>query len=304
MSKRLTIHLFVALVLIGFYAASNNALLQQQNTAGQTGRSNSGIWNLPPVALLAVAGEFKGLMADYLTMEAGAQLGTELARKPEGGFRVVKKQYDWPSIHRIFVASQTLDPSFAQTYIVAQGWLPWEPANMVPETQEIVKIAAKNRPWDWQPYHSMGFNAYYFQNRHGEAGKLFLEAAKIPNAPPFLPILGARLAQKGGETETAIVIMKSMLVDKNPEEPGYTDMVDRLHALEGVLVIEQAANSYEKSTGRKPSSLAELTASGTLAAMPPNPYNLDYCMDAAGVIYFDNPDCQSSPPDKSNQQQR
>jgi hypothetical protein len=301
MSRRLTTHLFVALALVCFYAASYNALLQQRSHAGPTERHASGIWNLPPVALLAVAGEFKGLMADYLTMEAGAQLGTELVRKPEGGFRTVKKQYDWPSIHRLFVASQTLDPSFAQTYIVAQGWLPWDPANMVTETQGILQIAARNRPWDWQPYHSMGFNAYYFQNKPGEAGKLFLEAAKVPNAPSFLPILGARLAQKGGETETAIVIMKSMLADKNPEEPGYTDMVDRLHALEGVRVIEQAAKSYEKTLGRKASSLAELTASGQLAVLPPNPYNLAYCMDTTGIIYFDKPDCLAVPPGKDNQ---
>lgn len=296
MSRRLTTHLFVGLALIGFYAASYSALLQQRSEVNQASRSSSGIWNLPPVALLALAGEFKGLMADYLTMEAGAQMGTEMVRKPEGGFRVVKKQYDWPGIHRLFVASQTLDPSFAQTYIVAQGWLPWEPTNMVMETQELVKIAAKNRPWDWQPYHSMGFNAYYFQNRPGEAGKLFLEAAKVANAPSFLTILGARLAQKGGESETAIVIMKSMLADKNPEEPGYTDMVDRLHALEGVRVIEQASIRYEKALGRKPSSLAELTASGLLAALPPNPYKLDYCMDTAGTIYFDKPDCRNPMP--------
>jgi len=301
MSRRLTAQLFVGLTLLCFYAASYNALLQQLSNAGPTERHSSGLWNLPPVALLAIAGEFKGLMADYLTMEVGAQLGTELVRKPEGGFRVVKKQYDWPGIHRIFVASQALDPSFAQTFIVAQGWLPWEPANMVAEAQEILKIAAKNRPWDWQPARAIGFNAYYFLNQPGEAGKLFIEAAKTPNAPPFLSILGARLAQKGGETEAAIVIMKSMLADKDPDEPGYTDMVDRLHALEGVLVIEQAANSYEKARGHKPSSLAELTASGLLAALPPNPYNLDYCMDTAGIIYFDKPDCRDFAPSKSNQ---
>lgn len=300
MSRRLTTNFLIGLALVCFYATSYNALLQQRSTTRPTERHSAGIWHLPPVVLLALAGEFKGVMADYLTMEAGAQLGTELVRKPGGGVQVVKKQYDWPSIHRVFVASQTLDPSFAQTYIVAQGWLPWDAA-MVEETQNILKIAAKNRPWDWQPYHSMGFNAYYFQNKPGEAGKLFLEAAKTPNAPPFLPILGARLAQKGGETQTAIVIMKSMLADKNPEEPGYTDMVDRLHALEGVRVIEQAANRYEKTMGRKASSLSELTASGMLVTLPPNPYNLDYCMDTTGIIYFDKPDCRVSVPGGTSQ---
>ncbi|MHB8987518.1 MAG: tetratricopeptide repeat protein [Desulfobulbia bacterium] len=296
MSNRLITHLFVALTLACFYAASYSALLQQRSEVKQSAPSSSGIWNLPPMPLLAVAGEFKGLMADYLTMEAGAQLGTELVRKPEGGFRTVKKQYDWPNIHRLFVASQILDPSFAQTFTVAQGWLPWTPPGMIAETQNILQIAAKNRPWDWQPYHSMGFNTYYFLNQPGEAGKLFLEAARVQNAPAFLPILGARLAQKGGETETAIVIIKSMLADKNPEEPGYADMVDRLHALEGVRVIEQATTRYEKALGRKPSSLAELTTSGILAALPPNPYNLDYCMDTAGIIYFDKPDCRNPAP--------
>ena len=300
MSRRLTLHFLIGLALICFYAVSYSALLQQHGNAGQSARSSSGIWNLPPVALLALAGEFKGLMADYLTIEAGAQLGTQLIRNPEGGFKVVKKQYDWPSIHRLFVASQTLDPSFAQTYIVAQGWLPWEPVNMVEETQEILKIAAKNRPWDWQPTHAIGFNTYYFLKQPGEAGKIFLEAAKTPNAPSFLTILGARLAQKGGETETAISIMKSMLTDKKSEEPGYTDMLDRLHALEGVLIIEQAVHRFETSMGRKPSSLGEITASGMLTALPPNPYNLEYCMDRGGIIYFDKPNCQNSTPDTSN----
>lgn len=301
MSRKLITNFLITLSLITFYAASYNALLQHRASSQHAPRHQTSVFcSLPPVALLAVAGEFKGLMSDYLTLEAGAQLGAEVIRTPAGGYKIVKKQYDWSAIHQLFVASQVLDPSFAQTYMLAQGWLPWD-ANMLPETQKILRIAANNRPWDWQPLHSMGFNAYYFLNQPGTAGKLFLEAAKTPNAPPFLPILGARLAQKGGETETAIIIMKSMLAGKNPEEPGYTDMVDRLRALEGVRVIERAANSYEKAQGRKPSSLAELTASGLLAALPPNPYNIDYCMDTAGVIYFDRPNCRDAAPGRSSQ---
>jgi len=300
MIRKLVANFLILLLLIGSYTASYSALLQQHDHARETARSSSGSWNLPPVMLLALAGEFKGLMADYLTLEAGAQLGAELVRTPEGGYRTIKKHYNWPLIHQIFVASQILDPSFAQTFIVAQGWLPWD-AKMLPETQDILRIAANNRPWDWQPLHYMGFNAYYFLNQPGPAGKLFLEAAKTPNAPPFLPILGARLAQKGGETETAIAIMQSMLAEKNPEEPGYADMLDRLRALEGVLVIERAANNYEKTMGRKASSLTELTASAQLAALPPNPYNLDYCMDSAGIIYFDRPNCRDSAPGGSSQ---
>lgn len=299
MSMRLTLHCLISLVLVCFYTFSYKTLLQVHNKARQSHHSMVGIWNLPPVALLAIAGEFKGVVADYLTMEAGAQLGTHLIRKPGGGFQVVKKQYDWPSIHRLFVASQTLDPAFAQTYIVMQGSLPWEPANMIAEAQKFLEITAKNRPWDWQPGRSMAFNAYYFLNQSGEAGKIFLEAAKTPKAPSYLAILGARLAQEGGETETAIVLMKSMLVDKNSEEPGFNDMVDRLHALQGVLVIEQAVKEYGAVWGRNPSSLMELVDSEVLEELPINPYNLSYCIDTAGKVYFDNADCLN-PAETSN----
>ena len=287
----------IGLLLVCSYGGSYTLLLQQREDANQIDRFDSGIWNLPPFVLLVVAGEFKGLVADYLTLEAGAQLGTQLVRAPEGGFKVVQRQYNWPSIHRIFVASQILDPSFAQTYIVAQGHLPWEPANMVAEAQEILRIADRNRPWDWQPAQLMGFNSYYFLKQLGEAGKIYLQAAKKPNAPPYFSILGARLAQKGGETESAIFIMKTMLADRNPEEPGYTDMANRLHALEGVLAIEQAAKNYQKNFGHKPLTLEELTHSGILDALPLNSYHLEYCMDSVGNIYFDNPNCRGSVPD-------
>ena len=291
-SRRLTTPILSILTLICFYAASYNSLLLHQKQTNRTRQISSGVWSLPPLALLAVAGEFKGLTADYLTMEIGAQLGTELVRTPEGGFRTVKKQRDWPAIHRLFEASQTLDPSFAQTFNIAQGWLPFAPANMIAETQEILKIASQNRPWDWHPAHFRGFNTYFFFNDLGEAGKIYLEAAKTPNAPPFLSIIGARLAQQGEQTEAAIAMMQSMLIDKTPDDPDYADIFDRFNALKGVLVIKQAVNRYKKDIGQKPISLKELTTTGILASLPPNPYGLKYCMDADNIIYFDKPDCQ------------
>lgn len=293
MSRRLIVHLLLCLGLVGLYATSYNALLHHRTLAGQTDRPSSGLWELPPVMLHVLAGEFKGLMADYLVLEAGAQLGTELVRTPDGRYRVVARPHDWQTIHRLFMASQSLDPAFQHTYMLAEGWLPWD-AKMVAETQVILQTAATHRPWDWRPTHFQGFNTYYFLNQPGAAGKLFLEAAKVPNAPPFLPILGARLAQKGGETKTAIILMKSMLVDKPESDPGYADILDRLHALEGVLVLEEAVARYRATTGKLPADLADLVSSGVLRAFPENPYHLSYCLDQQGVIYFDNPNCRSA----------
>ncbi len=72
-------------------------------------------------------------------------------------------------------------------------------------------------------------------------------------------------------------------------------ILDRLHALEGVRAIELATRQYEEKFGVRPKSLDDIVSRGLLAALPPNPYNLAYCMDKDGIIYFDNPQCQTSP---------
>ena len=285
----------VFLLLLFFYATSYTALLNHRATSVLITQQRIATgWTLPPVVLKALAGEFKGLVADLIVLDVGARLGTELVRDPKGGYRTIKKQYDWDAITRSFFTSQALDPSFQQTYMLAEGWLPWKPPGMLTETQELLKTAARNRPWDWQAIHFVGFNTYYFLNKPGEAGKIFLEAAKTPYAPPFLAILGARLAHEGGEVEAAITLMKSMLANKSTGEQGYADMSDRLHALEGVLVLERASKQYEKKFGKKSASLEELTTAGILGVLPKNPYNMPYCIDTSGVIYFDKPNCRSS----------
>jgi len=292
MKKHTVNHIVIGITLICFYVVTYGSLLQRHtNSEAYKQHHNFGMWNLPPTALLAIVGEFRGIVADYLTLEIGAVLGTKVLRKHGGGFKVVKRFRNWPMINQMFVASQVLDPAFAQTFMVAQGWLPWAPANMVEETQKILETAARSRPWDWRPNHAIGFNTYFFLKNPGEAGRIYLKTAKIPNAPQFLSIIGARLAQENGETKAAIALLKSMLVDQKKHVPGFADMMDRLHALEGVLVIEEAVARYEKNKGSKPISFDELIASGAISSMPKNPYKVKYCIDSSGSIYFDKPHC-------------
>lgn len=287
---RMLRHGMLPLVLAFLYWTSYGTLLDHRLANPGIDAQRNTFWTLPPTVLQAIAGEFKGLMANLMVLEAGAQLGTELARTADGGYRVVSKDRDWPAITRLFTTSQSLDPSFQQTYMLAQGWLPWD-ADLIAETQEILRTAADHRPWDWRPVHFMGFNNYYFLNDPGKAGRIFLEASNIPRAPPFLAILGSRLAQKGGQTEAAVGLMKTMLAGKDESDPGYQDMVERLAALEGVLLLERALQQYEEKFLRKPADLNELTARGILASLPPNPYDVAYCLDSQGAVHFDHPDC-------------
>jgi hypothetical protein len=297
MSGRINRHLVLGGWLffgLAVYGISYPSLLSLHQDVSRSETSGEGIWNLPPAVILAIAGEFKGLVADYLTLEAGAQLGTELKRRADGSFEVVVKDHNWQSIYKLFLASQALDPSFGQTYLLMQAHLPWEPAHMVEEALAFLAITAENRPWDYQVFQAMGFNNYFFLNRPKEAGTFYLKAAQVPGAPPLFALLGARLSQQGGDTETAIVAIQSMLAGKNETDYGYIDMNERLVALQGVLQIENAVAAFAARFHKRPASLAELRDSGFLEQVPVNPYNTDYCIDLEGRVFFDQVNCDTN----------
>ena len=275
------------------YVTSHVGILHRHHNNSLTQQQPSTIESLPTLLLQIISGEFKGIVANFAILEAGAQIGTELKRTPDGKYKTVKKIRNWENIHQLFVKSQALDPYFKQTYNLAQGVLPWDPG-MVKETQAILHRSALALPWDWRPLHYVGFNHYFHLNEPDKAGKIFLEAAKIKDAPAFLSLLGARLAQRGNATEAAIILMKSVLAGKDRKDPSYGDIEDRLHALEGSLVIENAIKSYHKRFNHTPISLNDLLESGILKSIPQNPYNQSYCISKDGSVHFDVIGCDKT----------
>ncbi len=249
-------------------------------------------WRMPTPVLEALSVEFHGLMANFMLLEAGALIGPLISRGKGGIYIEEKSEVDKETLIRLLNHSVLLDPYFKQTFISIQGWLPWYGDAYVNETNRLLNIASTARWWDWQPLQLIGFNTYYFLKNRGEAGKLFLEASKRKTAPPYLAILGARLAQKGNQTQAAIALMKSMLSNKDEDAPGYKSIYDRLLALEGVLKIELALEQFKKKYYGLPINLEELVAKGFLDDFPYNPYNYKYCFNIKGEVFFDNPACQ------------
>ncbi|WP_228857075.1 hypothetical protein [Desulfomarina profundi] len=244
---------------------------------------------MPEDVLKALAVEFKGVVADALLLDIGARLGTRLERRGKK-FVTVKKKHDWKRIYKLFRNCQALDPYFNQTFILAQGWLPWS-AKMVNEMEDILLIAAEKRPWDWQPFRFIGFNSYFFNNNLGKAGKFYLKAALVPHSPPFLSVLGGRLALKGGVTETAIMLLENILQHSTHSDFERKQIENRYEALKGSLIIEKAMQIYRKENRKIPSSVEELVEKGFLKHLPKNPYGSKYCIKKNGKVYFDELNC-------------
>lgn len=275
---KITFYIISIICLIGF--GLTNAVSHRQvrkPRAGLQETYHSPKSQLPVNVIKLLAGEFRGIVADYLLLEVGAFIGSN--RK--GSFQ------DYQNIYLALKQSLALDPYFQQTYIYVQGTLPWD-AVMPDKAIELLEISARHRTWDWLPEQYMGFNYYYFFNDYSKASEVFLEAAKAKSAPPIMAHLGSRFALKSHRTEAAIALLQSLLNDQQMDAYTQKEIEDRLTALRGVWILEQAIRAYRNQHGAYPATLAHLTKSLILKQLPANPYAENYLYDPeTGSVAFD-----------------
>ena len=265
------------LVVTGVFYVSSRSVLNDLR-APVTIRFESPQAKVPDDLLLILAGEFKGLWADYMLLEVGSFAGSGAKAS----------QNDYQNLYHTLKQSLILDPYFQQTYLIAQGILPWK-FNMVRESMQLLDIARLHRFWDWRPAYYMGFDYYFFLNDYAEASKLFLEAAKVEGAPVLLAVLGGRFAVRGERTEAAIFVLKQMLEDQSLKGNDRLELEDRLTALEGVWLLERAVERYRQQTDTYPPDLEALISHGIIRSIPRNPYVDHYYYDPqTGRVAFDS----------------
>ncbi len=224
---------------------------------------------LPTEAIKALAGEFKGMAANYLLLEAASFIGSSetSGASPD----------DWDAVARLLEQSSNLDPYFKHTYRLAQSILPWQNQIYLDETLTILERSKHHRPWDWEPGFFMGFDYYYFLKDNLTASRKMMEASKVANAPVFLPSLASRLASQAGQTRTAIDFLIA-LYEKTDHEQTRQQLKQRIEALQGAAVLESAIDRFQTQFGRMPQTLDELVHKSILSALPMNSYDKPYTL--------------------------
>jgi hypothetical protein len=265
------LHIAVFALLIILYSFSAARVKEYRACAPSPSRAS--VMLVDPEIIKIAAGEFKGILADYLLLKASVFLGG----------RYESAENDWIAVYHLFKQSLALDPYFFQTCYYIQANLPWE-AKMPEKAAELLEISREYRYWDWQPGFYAGFDYYHFLNDNLTASKILMETATRPNAPALLGLLGARLAQKGGKTEAGIIFLQEMYKNTDDKETRRQINV-RMDALKGLLVIEKAIGKFISKFDHSPQSLDELVETGILSKLPKNPYKkyFDY---KDGIIGF------------------
>jgi hypothetical protein len=221
-----------------------------------------------PELMQAMAGEFKGLFADYLLLEAASFIGSKqfLDASPE----------DYDAVARLLDQSSKLDPYFRNTYLLTHGSLPWIPKKYA-ETLTILERSKEHLPWDWLPGFLIGFDYFYFLEDDSTASQKLMETSRIPGVPSFLATMAAQLAANAGKIDTAIEFLVAMY-EKTEEEKAKNSIKQRITALQGIKILNEAVSRYTARFGKAPEDLNELVETSTLDSLPENPYNRPYTM--------------------------
>ena len=149
---------------------------------------------------------------------------------------------------------------------------------------ELVKRGIAANPDQWVLGSDLGFLYYWRMRDYPNSAAAYLEASKISNAPLWLKIMAARVAQKGGSLDTSRMIWSQLyestqnpLVKKRAEE-----MLRGLKAQEDETQLNELASEYQKRFGRFPASAAELRDAGLLRGIPLDPDGYPYTFGPDG----------------------
>jgi tetratricopeptide (TPR) repeat protein len=188
-----------------------------------------------------------------------------------------------------------LDPHLIPAYEFGGTFLSAKPprgAGVPLKAVELVEYGIRNNPDDWHLYYDLGFIYYMDLKDYRGAAEAFRRGSEVPNAHPFLRILAARMAEHGGDAQTARMLWTATY-ETTHDEQVKANAAAHLRALQvdrDVSDLEHGVEIYRQRSGHLPSSFGEMAAAGLLRGIPEDPLGKPYRLTANGKVEVTDPD--------------
>lgn len=200
------------------------------------------------------------------------------------GDRVVRdKDYEW--LYHALDVITTLDPKYVYAY-EAGGTVLSELAFRVDLSNRLLEKGLAPNPTAWQLPFRLGFNHFFYRNNPLEAARYMAQAARIPGTfpvgpPEYTARLASRLYVQGQNPEVALEFLQAMLEQTTDEAVSdqFQRRIKRVSLERNLQILERAVQRYAESQKKWPKSLSDLVSSGTLFAIPDEPYGGEYRLD-------------------------
>lgn len=181
-----------------------------------------------------------------------------------------------------------LNPGHEDNYYVAAAILPW--VGEVDAAQNVLARASHARRYDYQPAFYYGFNQLHFRGDAAGASAWLREAAEhLPEGNNRIQMqnLAAIWLDKTQDIDLAIRVVEAMAEQaKRRDFKHYLEL--RAQRLRGLKELRSAARLYRERYAKSPATLQDLVTSGTIPALPADPFGFGYDFDKQGEIVLRN----------------
>jgi tetratricopeptide (TPR) repeat protein len=199
---------------------------------------------------------FNGLAADWYWMRSLQYVGRKIMNVPANASLDDLSQLNLKLLGPLLDNATTLDPQFLDPYEYA--------AVVLPRIDVAAAIRITNKgiaanPNVWRLYQHLGY-IYWRQHDYKTASEVYGRGAKIPNAPPWMEAMSARMAAEGGSRGVAREIygrMYEQAPDDTVKEMARRRLM-QLDSLDERDALRQVLSTYQNRLGRCPSSWREV----------------------------------------------
>jgi tetratricopeptide (TPR) repeat protein len=238
-----------------------------------------------PTLLKRMSLGYNGLLADVYWTRAVQYFGEKLVRGSE----------HFDLLAPLLEITTTLDPHLLVAYEYGSNFLaPPIPggAGQPERAIKLVEFGIRNNPEQWHLYYDLGFIYYMELADYDNAEKAFADGAKLPKTHQIMPLMAAKMAEHGGNIETAhLMWVTTYQTTRDPNVKS--NAVAHLNALqveEDVTTLERLTSRYHEKTGHFPTAFSDLEAANMLRGVPMDPLGHTYKLMPDGRVEVREPD--------------
>ncbi|HEV2115048.1 MAG TPA: hypothetical protein VGR48_03410 [Terriglobales bacterium] len=281
-SRRITV-VFASLVVVCLTAA---VIVATSADRARPAATLEDVLYIPsPAVIKRMSLGYTGLMADIYWTRAVQYFG--------GKHLVRSRRYEL--LAPLLEITTQLDPHLTVAYQFGSIFLtqpPPEGAGDPDSAIRLVQYGIQHNPDDWHLYYDLGFIYYLDKKDYRAASQAFERGSRVPQAHPFLKVLAARMAERGGELETARLLWTTTY-ESTRDEQIKANAISHLRALqvdEVVPKLEEVVRQYTTRTGHAPQDWAELIRARYMPGIPLDPLGHPYKLVQGGRVEVSAPD--------------
>jgi tetratricopeptide (TPR) repeat protein len=267
--------LIVVVSLLSLYPIQRR--IDKQLGSGQGQREE--LMFLPSESRLShLAGGYSGLLAAIYWTRAVQYYGRHrLARARE--FALLGPLLD---------ITTDLDPHLVVAYRFGSLFLAGKPPEGAGDPQRAIHLLQRGivaNPGYWRFWEDLGFIYYWDMKDYAHASRAFQTGSEQPGALPWMRVLAASVAAKGGETQTSRILWLEISRAAGNDAIRHSadlhlaalDAQEDLKKLDGVIAL------YKQKEGREPRSMQDLFAAGYLRGIPVDPSGVPFVVGPDGA---------------------